>query len=98
MSNLKIGTRMGVGFAVLLGLMAVIVAIGVLQLQGVGEASRAMVRGPVARERLAQEWLRETATNSARTVALVKSNEPALVAQLMKSIREGSAVISATQK
>jgi methyl-accepting chemotaxis protein len=98
MKNLAIGTRMTVCFAVLLALTALTVASGMIGLQQIGGASRAMMEGPMARERLAQDWFRATATNSARTVTLVKSTDPALIAEMTKSISEGSAAISATQK
>jgi methyl-accepting chemotaxis protein len=98
MNNLSIGIRMAIGFAALLALTALTVGIGVIGLQHIGDASRGMMQGPMARERLAQEWLRATATNSARTITVVKSLDPVLVAEMMKSIAEGSAAISATQK
>ena len=53
MKNLRIGTRLGIGFALVLLLMACIAGIGVFRLQGVGDAVQEMVQRSLVKERLA---------------------------------------------
>jgi methyl-accepting chemotaxis protein len=97
MKNLKIGTRLGIGFALVLGLMACIAAIGVFRLQGVGTAVQQMVERSLVKERLAAHWLLNTSNNSVRTFALVKSNDAEVQDYLQKHMAKTSASISETQ-
>lgn len=76
MKNFKIGTRLGIGFALVLLLLSVIAGLGVWRLQNVGDATEEMVRQALVKERLAANWLVATSTNSVRTLALVKSTDP----------------------
>ncbi|RZL86337.1 MAG: HAMP domain-containing protein [Variovorax sp.] len=96
--NWKIGTRLGLGFALVLALLASIACIGVLRLQAVGDATQEMVQRSLVKERLAAEWLLGTSSNSVRTFALVKSNDKELQGELQKSIAKTSGNISETQK
>ncbi len=98
MKDWKIGTRLSGGFALVLALVAAIAAIGVVRLQGVGDATRDMTRQSLEKERLAAAWLLATSTNSVRTFALLKSNDPEVQEFLQKSIGKNSAVINETQK
>ena len=97
MKNLKIGTRLGIGFALVLALMACIAGIGVFRLQGVGDAVQEMVQRSLVKERLAANWLLNTSSNSVRTFALVKSNDAEVQAYLQKQMSKTSAGISETQ-
>ena len=98
MKNWKIGTRLGIGFALVLALAAAIAAIGVLRLQAVGDATQALVQRSLAKERLAAAWLQSTSNNSVRTFALLKTDSAEVQAYLQKNISQTSARISATQK
>ncbi|CAN7568300.1 methyl-accepting chemotaxis protein [Variovorax paradoxus] len=97
MKNLKIGTRLGIGFALVLALMACIAGIGVFRLQGVGDAVQEMVQRSLVKERLAANWLLNTSSNSVRTFALVKSNDAEVQDYLQKQMSKTSAGISETQ-
>ncbi|OUL98146.1 methyl-accepting chemotaxis protein [Variovorax sp. JS1663] len=98
MKNWRIGTRLGIGFALVLALLAVVAAIGVFRLQNVGEAMQDMVERSLVKERLAANWLLNTSNNSVRTFALLKSNDPEVQDYLQKNITKTSALISETQK
>src|SRR5688572_158175 len=98
MKNWKIGTRLGIGFALVLALLASIAGIGVLRLQNVGKATEDMVQRSLVKERLAAAWLLGTSSNSVRTFALVKSNDADVQEYLQKNITKTSAGISETQK
>lgn len=73
-TNLTIGSRLGIGFALVLSLTALMTGIGIWRLQDVGAASDYMAKEMLAKERLVQEWLRGTSTNAARTFALARSD------------------------
>ncbi|MEJ7688537.1 MAG: methyl-accepting chemotaxis protein [Variovorax sp.] len=98
MKNLNIGTRLGIGFALVLALLASIAAIGVLRLQAVGHATQDLTQRSLSKERLAANWLQNTSNNSVRTFALVKSNDPEVQDYLQKNMTRTSALISDTQK
>ncbi|MDM0108885.1 MCP four helix bundle domain-containing protein, partial [Variovorax sp. J22R24] len=98
MKDWKIGTRLGGGFALVLALVAVIAGVGVMRLQSVGEATHELARGSLEKERLAASWLLATSTNSVRTFALLKSNDPEVQEFLQKNMSKTSAIISETQK
>ena len=98
MKNLKIGARLGIGFALVLSLMLVMTVIGVWRLQAVGNATRAMVAEALEMERLSSEWLQDTKTNGARTVALVKSADREDQKYFQGLIAETSKQISGIQK
>ena len=96
--NFKIGTRLGMGFAVVLLFLGVIAGLGVWRLQSVGLATEAMAQEALVKERLAAEWLVATSTNSVRTFALVKSADPDDQKYFQKSIAATSLSITETSK
>jgi methyl-accepting chemotaxis protein len=96
--NLKIGARLGVGFLVMMLLMAAISATGLLRLESVGSATQAMVEGSLVKERLISQWLSELMANNVRTIAMVKSMDSDSEAYFKKGIGESSARIGAIQK
>ena len=96
--NFKIGTRLGMGFAVVLLFLGVIAGLGVWRLQSVGLATEAMASEALLKERLAAEWLVATSTNSVRTFALVKSTDPDDQKYFQKSIAATSLSITETSK
>ncbi|MFI5445993.1 methyl-accepting chemotaxis protein [Polaromonas sp. UC242_47] len=98
MKNLKIGIRLGIGFAVMLILLAIIAGLGVWRLQNVGEATEEMVKNALVKERLAAQWLVATSTNSVRTFALVKSTDPEDQKYFQKGISKTSLEITDNSK
>jgi methyl-accepting chemotaxis protein len=96
--NLKIGTRLGMGFAVVLLFLGVIAGLGVWRLQSVGLATDMMAKEALVKERLAAEWLVATSTNSVRTFALVKSTDPDDQKYFQKSIAATSLGITEISK
>ena len=98
MKNFKIGTRLGMGFALVLLLLSVIAGLGVSRLQNVGDATDEMVRQALVKERLAADWLGATGSNSVRTFAMVKSTDPEDQKYFQKSITQTSLGITANSK
>ncbi|SDC11012.1 methyl-accepting chemotaxis protein [Massilia sp. PDC64] len=79
LANLNIAKRLGVGFALVLGLTLVIAAAAVWRLNTIADATRAMMAVPLAKERMMEEWHMQTFAAVRRTAAIVKSSDPSLV-------------------
>ncbi|RQO38769.1 hypothetical protein DBR37_00325 [Herminiimonas sp. KBW02] len=73
-SNLKIGVRLGLAFAVILVLMASMIVIGVWRLQEVAQATVHMEEA-ATKERLTHQWYLGNIANAVRTAARVRSND-----------------------
>ena len=74
LADLKIGTRLGLGFALVLALTAAMTLVGIWRLQEVGAQTELMSQATY-KERLSQEWLRGTTANAVRTFASLKSDD-----------------------
>jgi methyl-accepting chemotaxis protein len=97
-SNMKIGTRLGLGFGLILLLVAAMGVNGILRLNNINEASRHLVDQSLEKQKAAQNWLMGTSANAARTLALVKAVEPANQEFFQKAITAQSKQISEIQK
>ncbi len=98
MKNLRIGARLGIGFAVVLILMMMITGIGVWRLQEVGTATEQIVKEDLRLERLAADWVAMTTANGVRTVALMKSTDADDQKYFQKQMSETSKNITEIQK
>jgi methyl-accepting chemotaxis protein len=78
LQNVKIGSRLALGFALVLTLCLAITLIGIWQLKAVGNASREMMDLPVKKERLASDWSKNIASAVVRTTAVAKTDDAAL--------------------
>ena len=96
--DLKIGTRLGTGFAAMLVLIALIAGTGILRLGNVGDATEQMVGGPLLKERMVAEWAKNLAASIVRTFAIVKATDPATEAYFKKELAAGQAIINPLQK
>jgi methyl-accepting chemotaxis protein len=76
--NVKIGSRLALGFALVLTLCLAITLIGIWQLKAVGNATREMMQLPVKKERLASDWNKNIASAVVRTTAVAKTDDAAL--------------------
>lgn len=77
-TNMRIGNRLGLGFAVLLGLAVVITSIGVWRLYSISQTTQRLMASPLAKERLISDWYRNLTNGINRTMAIAKSTDPAL--------------------
>ncbi|WP_395316988.1 methyl-accepting chemotaxis protein [Variovorax sp. UC74_104] len=98
LSNLKIGTRLGLGFALVLLLMAVIATTGVLRLKSVGKATEEVMQHALVKERLANQWSVLLGPAIANSFAMVKATDPKVVAYFEKARADKSAQINPVQK
>jgi methyl-accepting chemotaxis protein len=67
MNNLRIGTRLGFGFALILLLLTAMTVIGILRLSSASALTDAMIQEKVRDERLVAEWVKIIEVNAART-------------------------------
>ncbi len=77
-SNMRIGTRLTLGFALVLFLATASSVIGLIRLNKVAGDTRVMMQEPLAKERLTEEWYRITYAGLRRTLAIVKSSDQSL--------------------
>ncbi|MEC4722548.1 methyl-accepting chemotaxis protein [Noviherbaspirillum sp. CPCC 100848] len=73
LKDLKIGTRLGAAFALVLALTAMMTGLGIFELSRVAAAKNEMAEASQKRQ-LAEEWLRGISTNAVRTFAKAKSD------------------------
>src|SRR5450830_1245907 len=78
LANLKIGKRLALGFSVILLVAIAIICIAVWRLQGVTDATKAMMQRPLEKERLISDWYPVVQTSILRVTAIAKSTDPAL--------------------
>ncbi|HTN67222.1 MAG TPA: methyl-accepting chemotaxis protein [Burkholderiaceae bacterium] len=97
MKNLKIGMRLGLGFASLLVLMALMSVIGIWRLHEIGAATQTMTEKTLVEERLASELVQIATINSVRTFALAKTSEPSLEKEYLAEISETNKQIAEVQ-
>jgi methyl-accepting chemotaxis protein len=68
LADLKIGTRLGLGFGTILLLMTVMVATAVTLLTSLGQQTGKMINEVILKERLVTEWRHATELNGTRTL------------------------------
>ena len=77
MKNLSIGTRLALGFAVVLLLLVTLTSIGVWRLQSASAMTDQMVAVAIKNERLIDEWFKVIEVNAARTTTAYKVSDAA---------------------
>ncbi len=97
MKDWKIGTRLGLGFAIVLSFCAMISAVGFFSLKHIEQSTERMLKNGFLKERLTSQWLKGTNINSARTYALVVTQNGELQTYLQEAIDTGSKKISEVQ-
>jgi len=96
--NMKIGKRLGLGFAAILALSILVAAIGIWRLQTIASATQAMMETPLAKERMIGDWYRYIYAGIRRTSAVAKSNDPALAAFFKPETEESTRMSAELQK
>ena len=79
LSNLKVGQRLALGFAIVLILSILTTVIGIVKLSAVADAAQGMLGEPVRKDRLINEWNGNIALAVQRTTAIVKSSDAGLI-------------------
>jgi len=78
LSNIRIGRRLGAGFALVLALTVIIAVAGISRLVEVAESTRTLMSVPLTKERLLEEWHTQTFAAIRRTAAIARSSDPSL--------------------
>ena len=78
MNNLKIGTRLGGGFAILLLIMLAMGIAGLASMGRVVQGTADITQQSLAKERMISDWFRNLHSGARRTTAIVKSSDPSL--------------------
>jgi methyl-accepting chemotaxis protein len=77
-ANIKIGKRLGLGFALILAMTVVISAVGAWRMNKIADNTKAMMAVPLAKERLITDWYSLNFASIRRTAAIAKSSDPSL--------------------
>ncbi|VTU33468.1 methyl-accepting chemotaxis protein [Variovorax sp. PBL-E5] len=101
LSNLRIGTRLATGFAIVLGLTILSSAFALVSARNSAEATRHMMQGPLAKERLIADWYVLTYSAIARTSMIAKTSDetlPVTFADVISdSVKKGSETMAKVQ-
>ncbi|MBB3213656.1 methyl-accepting chemotaxis protein [Herbaspirillum sp. Sphag1AN] len=98
MKNLRIGWRLTLGFSMVLALLVLITVVGVWRLQDIGTRTADLVAQDLVKERLSTAWAANIDANSVRTVAIIRSTDPAVQRYFKDQIAGTVASTSAIQK
>jgi len=98
MHKLSIGTRLALGFGLLLFLALLNSALSIWQLQASSEGAQAIIEKPLAKERLISDWYRFIHTAVRRTTAIAKSSDPSLATYFAAEQKESAESTTAIQK
>ena len=93
-SNISVKRRLAFGFASILLLSLIAIAVSIVRLNGVAAATRAMIDEPMATERFLQDWYRNIYAAVPRATAIIASNDPSL-AEFFSATSKASAANSA---
>ncbi len=88
---------MGIAFALILILMSFMTVMGIARLQDVASATSMMEEATI-KERLSQQWVEGIATNTVRTFARIRTENPAEEKELAAEMTAVSADVSRVQK
>jgi methyl-accepting chemotaxis protein len=90
MNNLKIGTRLGFGFSLILLLLVAMTSIGILRLSNASDKTDEMINVKIRDERLTAEWGKIIEVNAARTTGAFMVRESADQKKLETLMAESS--------
>ncbi|MDC8756010.1 methyl-accepting chemotaxis protein [Janthinobacterium fluminis] len=91
MNNLKIGARLGLGFAAVLLLLLALTAISIARMQSASEMTDELVKVKVRDERHVAEWVKLIEVNAARTSAAWKVSDAAAQQAFEAEMKQSSA-------
>jgi methyl-accepting chemotaxis protein len=78
MKNMKLGTRLAGGFAILLAMIMVMCIVGLVSLADINESVETVTQRSLTKERLINDWARNIQTGVTRTTAIAKSADASL--------------------
>jgi methyl-accepting chemotaxis protein len=91
LNQVRVGTRLTAGFAVLLLLLAMMLSISIWRMHSASVATRAMMDIPLTKERLVAEWFRNVAVGVTRAKAIAKSSDASLESLFIDEVKVSTA-------
>lgn len=98
MKNLNIGTRLGLGFALLLALIVIVSSVGVTRLGSVGNATANMAQNTMTKQQAVAEWQLLLASAIPNLLAMARVADPVESAYFGDLLAEGTARINTVQE
>ncbi|MDB5776666.1 MAG: methyl-accepting chemotaxis protein [Herbaspirillum sp.] len=87
--NLKVGTRLGMGFAIVLFFSIVSTAIGIWNMRQIAASTQRMMGTPLAKERMMSDWYAVINAAAIRTSFIIKSADTTLATTFAEEIADG---------
>ncbi len=97
MKNLHIGTRLGLGFALVLFLLVALTGVGVWRMHSANAMTTEMLHVKVRHERMLEEWVKVIEVNAARTTTAYRAADPAEQKAVEAQMKASSAHATAIQ-
>jgi methyl-accepting chemotaxis protein len=97
-TNMNIGKRLLMGFAIVLLCSLTAIGIGVSRLSAVAESTRQLLDEPLATERYISDWYRNVYSGIRRSLAIAKNNDGALATFFAAEVVESTTNSSKLQK
>jgi methyl-accepting chemotaxis protein len=89
--NLKIGARLGIGFAIVLSLLLVVTLTALARMQSAGDLTHRLVNTSIKNQRNVAEWGKLIELNSARIETVFVATDPAVYADMAQRMKAVSA-------
>ena len=97
MKNLKIGARLGIGFAIVLALLLALTLIALTRMQAAGSMTDRLVHTSIKNQRNVAEWAKIIELNSTRVETIYAAADPAIVQDVIQRMKGDSARSSELQ-
>jgi methyl-accepting chemotaxis protein len=98
LANLRIGTRLAIGFSTVLALSLAAIVFGLVAAKANSDATERIMARPLVKERLVSDWYSNLKSGVLRTVAIARSADPGLGPALADDAKTTSAASAALQK
>jgi len=89
--NLKIGARLGIGFAIVLALLAALAVTALSRMQSAGDMTNRLVHTSIKNQRNVAEWSKYIEVNSAMIETAFATSDPAKVKEIAERMKAVSA-------
>jgi methyl-accepting chemotaxis protein len=97
MKNLNIGSRLGVGFAVVLLLLAALTVTALVRMQTASDLTYRLINTSIKNQRMVAEWSKIIEVNSVRGVASFEITDPVVRAKIEEDLKVDAARSSKLQ-
>ncbi|MEG0885823.1 MAG: hypothetical protein RSH52_31740, partial [Janthinobacterium sp.] len=87
MKNLNIGSRLGVGFAVVLLLLAALTITALVRMQTASDLTYRLINTSIKNQRMVAEWSKIIELNSVRGVASFEITDPVVRAKIEEDLK-----------